>query len=135
MNLLTELPFILDKETSALCNQIISQYTKKEKITCADLRITVIQLYACLLQRLTSDDEKLLLIDTAVRISEILYLPSTQRSSKRVLQLYNVTWIHHTLCSKLFGRTKQVTRNAFFGLYLHHLVVYAPQQYELVSLN
>lgn len=50
-----------------------------------------------------------------------------------MLQLYNVTWIHHTLCSKLFSTTKQVTRTAFFGLYLHHLVAHAPQQYELIS--
>ena len=63
-------------------------------------------------------------METAVRISEILYL-----------QLYNITWLHHTLCSKLFTRTKHVTRTAFFGLYLHHLVVHAPQQYELISLN
>ena len=47
---------ILDKETGELCHQIVSQYTKKEKITCADLRLTVILLYACLLKRLTSDD-------------------------------------------------------------------------------
>ena len=75
------------------------------------------------------------MMETAVRILEILYLPSSQRNTKRVLQLYNITWLHHTLCSRFFPRIKHVTRTAFFGLYLHHLVVYAPQQYELISLN
>ena len=135
LHLFAELPFILDKDTGALCKQIISQFTMKEKITCADLRITAVQVYACLLQRLSSGDERLLLTETAVRISEILYLPTKERSPKRVLQLYNVTWVHHTLCSKLFTRTRQVTRTAFFGLYLHHLVVHAPFQYELISLS
>ena len=76
LHLFTELPFVLDKETGELCHQIVLQYTKKEKITCAHLRLTVILLYACLLKRITSDDETLTLMETAVRISEILYLPS-----------------------------------------------------------
>ena len=36
-HLFAELPFILDKPTGALCNQIMSQFTMKDKITCADL--------------------------------------------------------------------------------------------------
>ena len=132
-HLFVELPFILNGDTKDTCCQIISCYHKKEKVTCADLRLTAIHIYLCLVEKLAHSDERVLLLETVVHISQILYLPATERTPRRVLQLYNLTWIHHMLCSKLFSRLHKVTRNAFFGLYLHHLVVHAPQQYEIVS--
>ena len=30
----------------------------------------------------------------------MLYLRSSERSPKRILQLYNCTWLHHTLCTE-----------------------------------
>ena len=78
-----------------------------------------------------SNNDVVSLLETAVRISEILYLPSTQRSPKRILQLYNYTWLHHVLCRKLFPFPKVAL---LFGSYLHHLM-HAPMQYENLSLG
>ena len=97
-NLFTELPYIL-KDVQESCQKII-------KSKCADLRLTAVHLYQLFLQHYKYDHQ-LLLIQTAVQISEILYLPAHKQSPKRVLQLYNCTWFHHTLCSLMFPTLKQ----------------------------
>ena len=102
----------------------------KEKITCADLRQVLIHLYAFLLERVSTEEDILQLLETAVRICEILYLPSIQRSPKHILQLYNCTWLHHTLCRKLLSPDK-----GFYESYIHHIVAHAPVQFEIVSLS
>lgn len=63
----------------------------------------------------------------------VLYL--LQQTPKRVLQLYNCTWLHHTLCSLFFPETKVVTKAVLFGIYLHLLGCHAGPQYELLSLQ
>lgn len=112
-----------------LCIQIIQTYKAKE-ITCADLRQILIQLYACILERAPTEEDVLKLLETAVRISVLMYLPSVQRSPKHILQLYNCTWLHHTLCRKLLS-----PESGFYGSYIHHIVAHAPVQFEIVSLS
>ena len=50
--------------------------------------------------------------------------------------VYNCTWLHHTLCRKLFDQPhlKNITWEAFFGKYLHSFVFHAPKQHELMCL-
>ena len=58
-----------------------------------------------------------------------------ERTPKCVLQLYNVSWLHHELCSKLFMTFHgDLSRSTLFGSYLHSLVVHAPLQFEIISL-
>ena len=73
------------------------------------------------------DPSILLLLETGVRLSELIYLPDEKRTPRRVLELYNITWLHHELCSKLFQSFHgDLSHSKFFGSYLHSLVVHAP---------
>ena len=134
-NVFTELPCVLKGDIKEECEQIIKYNTRKDKVSCADFRLTAIQVYLKLRQELTAQDPILLLMETAVRISDILYLYASSRSPKRVLELYNCTWLHHMLCREVFPTTRVLTRNKLFGTYLHHLCAHAPQQYEVVPLR
>ena len=127
--------YVLSGDIKGECEQIIKCNTKKEKVSCADFRLTAIQVYLKLRQELTTQDPILLLMETAVRISDILYLYASSRSPKRVLELYNCTWLHHMLCREIFPTTREITRNRLFGTYLHHLCAHAPQQLEVVPLR
>ena len=83
-----------------------------------------------------SADPSILLLETAVRISELIYLPDEKRTPRRILELYNITWLHHELCSKLFQSFHgDLSRNKFCGSYLHSLVIHAPLQFEIISLH
>ena len=55
------------------------------------------------------------LMATIVKVSEFLYASCKTHTPKTVLQLYNCTWLHHTLCRKLFdqSRLKNITWEAF----------------------
>ena len=90
-----------------LCTQIIQSYKAKEKITCADLRQVLIHLYSCLLEKVPTEKEILQLVETAVRISEMMYLPSTQRSPKHILQLYTTE-----AEERLFGQAEALVSQA-----------------------
>ena len=95
-NAFTELPHILEGDMKKTCKDIIDTNFYKDKITCADVRATAIHLYFQLRNSLASNNYLVVLIQTAVQTSGIFYLPSSQRTPKRVLQLYNCTWLHHT---------------------------------------
>ena len=61
-------------------------------------------------------------------ISQLLYAPECCLTPKSVLQLYNVTWLHHELCRELI--THPIDK-----FYFHDLVVHAPPQYQIVCLR
>ena len=102
-------------------------------MTCADHRILILQLFLYL-EKQNVTKGLLDLLQTAIRISQILYLPAENRTPRRILQLYNCTWLHHELCISLFTRFHAgMTKTRFFGNYLHSLVAHAPLQLEIVS--
>jgi hypothetical protein len=76
-----------------------------------------------------------MLLTTIVHASHSLYLNASYHSPKKVLQLYNCTWLHHELCYTLLENPRKQTLQHLFGVYLHDLVVHAPPQYEIVCLR
>ena len=97
-----ELPHILKGNLRETCQEIIDTNLSKEKVTCADVRLTAIHPYLQLLESFPAQEPVVQLIQTAVQISEVLYLRSSERSPKRILQLYNCTHgfiIHCAVCS------------------------------------
>ena len=133
INLITEVPYILPSgDTTAQCNHLISNCLAKEKKSGADMRRVVIQLYL-LLKDLHCDLKILLLLQTIIKVGEILYSRDNTRSPRQLLQLYNNCWLHMELCVDLFPRPKKLTRSKMFGHYLHALTVHSPTQYELAS--
>ena len=104
-------------------------------MTGAAYRLMSIELFLHV-KKTNADPSILLLLETAVRISELIYLPDEKRTPCRVLELYNIQWLHHELCRKLFQSFHgNLSRNKFFGSYLHSLVIHAPLQLEIISLH
>ena len=133
INLITELPYALpDGNISAQCTHLISCCLTKEKKSGADLRRVIIQLLV-LLKDLDSST-KILLLQTIIKIGEILYSRDHQRSPRQLLQLYNSCCLHMELCVDLFSTPKKLTVSKMFRHYLHALTAHSPTQYELACL-
>ena len=115
------------------CTHLISCYLAKEKKSGADLRRVVIQLFL-LLKDLDVSSKILLLLQTIIKIGEILYSRDQMRSPRQLLQLYNGCWLHMELCVDLFPTPKHITASKLFGHYLHALTCHSPTQYELACL-
>lgn len=49
-NVVTELPFVLKGDTKESCLKLINYNTRKEKVSCADFRLTAIEVYLQLRQ-------------------------------------------------------------------------------------
>ena len=97
LNLFEELPHILPAEIQVQCEELIETNLSRETVTGADIRTTAIHVLLLLVNSSVHENFTLFL-HTVVKISEILYSQYNQRSPKSVLQLYNTTWLHHTLC-------------------------------------
>ena len=134
LNLFSELTYLFKGEDRTTCKQVISA-NKGSTMTGAKCHVCMIELFVHLLHRPVSS-EILLLVETAVRISELLYMHDADRNTRNILQLYNCVWLHHELCSKLITTFHSgMSYNKLFGAYLHALVAHAPQQLEIVSLR
>jgi hypothetical protein len=110
INLLTELPHVLPPgDVTTQCNHLISCCLAKEKKSGADLRRAIIQVFL-LLKDLDCGSRVLTLLQTVIKIGEILYSRDAQRSPRQVLQLYNQCWLHMELCATLFAQPKKLSR-------------------------
>ena len=135
LHLFDLLPSILPPQSMADCETRIRVCLSKDKISGADLRTTLIDVFMLLIQSNGSNDtQHLLLLRTIIRVSEVLYSSDEERTPRQVLQLYNNTWLHHELCRDLLTNVTSSRTNTF-GIYLHALSTHAPQQYELVTLK
>lgn len=134
INLCKQLPYLLTGVTRKTCEDIITA-TTSDKMTCADHRLLILQLYLHLQQQ-NVKKSIIDLLETAIRISQILYLPAESRTQCRILQLYNCSWLHHELCTELFTHFYAgMTKTKMFGSYLHALLAHAPLQLEIIPLS
>ena len=133
-NLLQEVPGLMTPPHKQTITQII-QSTLKQSSSGVHLRVAIIKVYLKLLKLKDVHDKVKQLLGTLVKISQILYLPESGRNPKTVLQLYNVTWLHHELCCELIPNPNAQARDRLYGTYFHDLVVHAPIQYQMVCLR
>ena len=134
INLCNELPYLLSGDIRKTTEEIVST-TVSDKMTCADHRIVLIELFLHLGQQAINNSIHDLL-ETALRIPQILYLPSEYRTPQQILKFYSCTWLHHELCRELFTQFHAgMTKDKMFGSYLHAIAVHAPLQLEIVSLS
>jgi len=64
------------------------------------------------------------LLQTIIRVSEVLHSSDEERTPQRVLQLYN-TLLQHELCGDLLTKVTSSRTNTFW-IYLHALCTHAP---------
>ena len=133
-NLLPEIPDLLPSDVSKECQQLLDTTLPKQKVSGAFLHIAAIKLLIKLKHQLIDPLLKELL-DTRVRVSELLYSYDSRRTPKTILRLYNITWLHHELCRYLLSNSKHQSRSHFFGIYLHDLVAHAPYIFQQVCLR
>ena len=133
-NILDELPHIVPTQHKQAMITLI-QSTLKDGPSGARIRVALIKVYLKLLKLLDVSDKIKQLLCTLVNISQILYLSDSSRTPKTVLRLYNITWLHHELCSELIPKPKTQARDRLYGAYFHDLVVHAPPQYQIVCLR
>jgi len=113
-HLLTELPYILNGEPLELCQELLENLllSKREGgFTGADLSVALLEVYK-ILHCLDVQAEVKLLLQTATKISEILYASEDKQTPKAVLQLYNCTWMHHELYTCLSIPRKEQQRQS-----------------------
>ena len=132
-NILPELTHLLQEPLKKECKLILQTTIPKQNVSGAVLRTAAIKL---LLKLLKSKADKLVifLVQTIVRVSEIIYMRESKRCPKTVLRLYDCTWLHHGLCNELLHSPKCQTPTHLFGIYLHALTVHAAIQYQTMSL-
>lgn len=111
-HLLQELPYLFKGEDRS----DIIQATTSNTMTGAKFRVCMIQLF----HKRSTPSEVLMVIETAVRMSELLYMEAYPSFLAPSWTLQLITNFH-----------KKMTYNTFFGTYLHSLVVHAPQQMAL----
>ena len=113
-NLFEELPYILAAEVRKKCEALLETKLSGGKVTGGDLRTTSIQVLL-LLTNEGASSQLILLLTTIVKISEILYSDEEIRTPRRVLQLYNTTWLHLELCRELFPVFRRSTKHDSLG--------------------
>ena len=106
-NLLPEIPHLLPPDLKQQCQKLLDTTIPKQKVSGAVLRTASIKLYLKLLQHEATIPQVVQLLRTVVKISELCYLRDSKCTSKNVLQLYNVTWLHHELCAHLIHSPKE----------------------------
>ncbi len=103
-NLLPEIPPLLQEPLKKECEQILQSTIPKQSVSGAVLRSAAIKSLLKLLK--SKVDKRLLaLVETIVRISEIIYMREY------------CTWLHHELCNELLSSPKFQTLNHLFGIY------------------
>ncbi len=116
-HLLQELPQLLSPLNEE-CSLIIETTLPKQKVSGAILRVALIKVFLRFHNHPDITQETKALLETAVKISELMYSTDSQRSPKSVLQLYNCSWLHHELFSTLITSPKNVTLQCLFGTHL-----------------
>ena len=76
-----------------------------------------------------------LLFETLSEIQEIVYGHDKDRSSKKVLRLYNLTFVHGMEAKRIFKIQKSLTSRKMFGQYFHASISHAPQQYRVMAMS
>ena len=89
INLFSELPSAIPFCIKAQCTKRIKKCLSREKKKAAELLATVIQLYHVMHTCESGDWKVRALIESIVRISEIMYANDSKRSPKMILRLYS----------------------------------------------
>lgn len=99
-NVFDELPGKLNKALAGEVKALLDTDLGKDMKTGGDYRLTAIHLLT-LLRKRTVQPDILLLLQTLVEISELLYADDSKRTARTILRLYNLTWLHfHSVTSK-----------------------------------
>jgi hypothetical protein len=137
-NIITELPCHIENlETQKEFEKFqTSTIGDKNQLKGSDARLFAVKL--AMFVHLKFLDKKISkdiydLCTTLVEIISICY--SQQRTTKKILRLYNLTFKFSLLSKSIIGVPKKMTTRKFFGCHFHCLTVHAPETYRMICLR
>lgn len=129
-NLWELLPNHLTQDLKSIFNDEINiALGDKDQYRGSDYRYSAIIVYQRLKGKCSREIDDLLY--TLVEITRLSYQNSLSRTSKSVLRLYNVTFIHATRCVQIFGETPKIAK--IYGIYYHSLTVHLPEVNRIIA--
>ena len=73
------------------------------------------------------------LLYSLVEISHLLYLPAQKRTSKMVLRLHNMTFLHVIYIKEVMPIPQILTMTSLYGIYYHSIVCHSPQVARIIA--
>ena len=126
---------LLEAEIQIKVHTIIDSVLGKETKRCSDYRKALVLIDITMQkQKQGINDDVLKLFSTCVEIQHILYSKENERTDANILRLYNLTYMHATICNKLFPAQTQA-KHKVYGCYFHSIICHAPTYYRLISLR
>ena len=130
-NLFEEIPKHVSGAVATEVQKIKSTMLNKDTLRCIDYCKAAVQV----LHDNAADESLVQVVDTIVEICEILYADIESRSSRSVLHLHNLTYIHGRLCVSLLYDPKTMSKSKMFGKYFHSIIIHAPNLNRIISLR
>ena len=126
---------LLEAEIQIKVQTIIDSVLGKETKRCSDYRKALVLIVITMQkQKHGINDDVLKLFSTCVEIQHILYSKENDRTDANILRLYNLTYMHATICNKLFPAQTQA-KHKVYRCYFHSIICHAPTYYRLISLR
>jgi hypothetical protein len=134
-NLYTEIQYHLSKDDKKIFLETVNaSFGGKEAKRGCDYRLSLVDITQSFVKNNTIEEFRVILT-TLLEIQQLLYGDECMRSSKSILKLYNLTFLHALEMKRLLHTPKSLTKRKLYGQYYHALVCHAPQQYRIMSLS
>ena len=73
------------------------------------------------------------LLSSLCEIQELLYASEEKRTTRNILRLYNVTFLHANQLIQSIPIPKSLTTRKLYGQYFHSIIKHSPDQFRLIS--
>ena len=126
-NIYQEIQYHLDKdEKLTFIRAMEASFAGKEAKRACDYRLSLVEISKMAIEKnLFKKYHRLFL--SLVEIQEIFYTAEYNRTPKKILRLFNLTFMHIMEMKKFFSKPKHLTIRKLHGQYYHALTVHAAQ--------
>ena len=133
-NVIKELPHhITDPKVLITIKQVVSVIFDKEKVRGTDYRRALLKLTAAILGDVSQEVQDLLL--SFIEMTKVFYAHDDERCPRQILWLYNLSWLHSKVVSKVLCPPKALTYRKLFGIYYHAIIDHAPIMQRILCLR
>jgi hypothetical protein len=133
-NVIKELPHHLtDPKVLITIRQVVSVVFDREKVRGTDYRRTLMKLTAAILGEVSQEVQDLFL--SLIEMTKVFYAHDNERCPRHNLWLYNLSWLHSKVVSKVLCPPKALTDRKLFGIYYHTIIDHAPIIQRILCLQ
>ena len=131
-NLIDEVKVAVTGPTKQKIERICSSVLAKETLRGSDYRKGAV-LILLALEEFQPTSELTEVLRTAVEICEILYSNPEKRTTRSILRLHNLAFVHAKKCEQAFSIPKTMSPRKLFGRYFHALTAHSPLMNRIIS--